>query len=110
MDAYVLYLQSTTSFPSWTSRVRTPSPAPKESTVCKYQLHPVLRLCSVYITSRLFSSWFTIANRLSTGDCVYTFWLTSRLWAVRRNQDFAASKLGGEISHFKRDVRNLPDG
>jgi hypothetical protein len=30
-------------------------------------------------------------------------------WAVRRNQDFAASKLGGEISHFKRYVRNLPD-
>jgi hypothetical protein len=30
-------------------------------------------------------------------------------WAVRRNQDFAAGKLGGEISHFKRDVRNLPD-
>ena len=30
-------------------------------------------------------------------------------WVVRRNQDFAASKLGGEISHFKRDVRNLPD-
>ena len=30
-------------------------------------------------------------------------------WAVRRNQDFAASKLGVEISHFKRDVRNLPD-
>ena len=29
--------------------------------------------------------------------------------AVGRNQDFAASKLGGEISHFKRDVRNLPD-
>ena len=30
-------------------------------------------------------------------------------WAVGRHQDFAASKLGGEISHFKRDVRNLPD-
>ena len=30
-------------------------------------------------------------------------------WAVGRNQDFAASKLGGEIGHFKRDVRNLPD-
>jgi hypothetical protein len=30
-------------------------------------------------------------------------------WAVRRNQDFAASNLGGEISHFKRDVRNVPD-
>ena len=30
-------------------------------------------------------------------------------WAVGRNQDFAASKLGGEISHLKRDVRNLPD-
>ena len=30
-------------------------------------------------------------------------------WAVRRNQDFAASKLGGEISHFKRNVRNAPD-
>src|SRR5580693_4717642 len=30
-------------------------------------------------------------------------------WAVGRNQDFAASKLGGEISHFKGDVRNLPD-
>jgi hypothetical protein len=29
-------------------------------------------------------------------------------WAVRRNQDFAACKLGGEISHFKRDVRNVP--
>ena len=30
-------------------------------------------------------------------------------WAVGRNQDFAASKLGGEISHFEGDVRNLPD-
>src|ERR1700678_2097923 len=30
-------------------------------------------------------------------------------WAVGRNQDFAAGKLGGEISHFKRDVRNVPD-
>ena len=30
-------------------------------------------------------------------------------WAVRGNQNFAASKLGGEIGHFKRDVRNLPD-
>jgi len=29
-------------------------------------------------------------------------------WAVRRNQDFAASKLGGEISHFKRDVVGIP--
>jgi hypothetical protein len=28
MDAYVLYLQSTTSFPSWTPWVRIPSPAP----------------------------------------------------------------------------------
>ena len=30
-------------------------------------------------------------------------------WAVRRNQDFAACQLGGEIIHFKRDVGNLPD-
>ena len=30
-------------------------------------------------------------------------------WALGRNQDFVSSKLGGEISHFKRDVRNLPD-
>src|SRR6204780_3891353 len=30
-------------------------------------------------------------------------------WAVGRNQDFAPSQLRGEISHFKRDVRNLPD-
>src|SRR5580700_12243879 len=30
-------------------------------------------------------------------------------WAVGRNQDFAASKLRGEIIHLKRDVRNLPD-
>ena len=30
-------------------------------------------------------------------------------WAVGRDQDFAAGKLGGEIGHFKRDVRNLPD-
>ena len=28
-------------------------------------------------------------------------------WAVGRNQDFAASKLGGEIGHFKRDVTEL---
>ena len=28
-------------------------------------------------------------------------------WAVRRNQDFAASKLGGEISHFKREGGGL---
>jgi beta-xylosidase len=30
-------------------------------------------------------------------------------WAVRSDQNFAANKLGGEIVHFKRDVRNLPD-
>jgi len=30
-------------------------------------------------------------------------------WAVRGNQDFAASELGGEVGHFKRDVRNSPD-
>lgn len=30
-------------------------------------------------------------------------------WAVRRNQTFPASKLGDEVSHFKRDVRNVPD-
>ena len=30
-------------------------------------------------------------------------------WAVRRNQNFAASKLRGEVGHFKRDVRHLPD-
>jgi hypothetical protein len=30
-------------------------------------------------------------------------------WAVGRNQDFAASKLGGKISHFKCDMRNAPD-
>jgi hypothetical protein len=29
--------------------------------------------------------------------------------AVRRNQDFAAGKLGGQIGHFKRDVRHSPD-
>ena len=29
--------------------------------------------------------------------------------SVGTNQDFAASKFGGEISHFKRDVRNFPD-
>jgi hypothetical protein len=28
VDAYVLYFQSTVDFPSWTSRVRVPSPAP----------------------------------------------------------------------------------
>ena len=30
-------------------------------------------------------------------------------WAVRRNQDFAAGKLGGEVGHFKRNVRHSPD-
>ena len=29
--------------------------------------------------------------------------------AVGRNQNFAASQLGSEIRHFKRDVGNLPD-
>ena len=29
--------------------------------------------------------------------------------AVRRNQDFAASKLGGKVVHFKRDVWHSPD-
>lgn len=29
-------------------------------------------------------------------------------WAVRTNQDFAAGKLRGEVSHFNRDVRNAP--
>jgi hypothetical protein len=28
---------------------------------------------------------------------------------VGTNQNFAASKLGDEISHFERNVRNLPD-
>ncbi len=30
-------------------------------------------------------------------------------WAVRRNQDFAPSKLGREVGHFERDVRHSPD-
>ncbi len=30
-------------------------------------------------------------------------------WAVRGNQGFAASKLGGEVGHFKRDMRHSPD-
>ena len=30
-------------------------------------------------------------------------------WAVPRNQDFAEGKLGGEVGHFKRDVRHSPD-
>jgi hypothetical protein len=50
------------------------------STVCTNRLHSVLRLCSDYITCKLFSSWLTAASLLSTGDCVYTFWFTSRLW------------------------------
>ncbi len=29
-------------------------------------------------------------------------------WAIGRNQDFTAGQLGRQISHFKRDVRNLP--
>ena len=40
------------------------------STTYKNRLHPVLRLCSVYITCRLFSNWFTMPSLLSTGDCV----------------------------------------
>jgi hypothetical protein len=30
-------------------------------------------------------------------------------WAVRRNEDFAAGKLGGKVGHFKRNVRHPPD-
>ena len=40
------------------------------STTYKHRLHSELRLSSVYITCRLFSSWFTAASLLSTGDCV----------------------------------------
>ena len=40
------------------------------STTCKTRLHSEHRLSTVYATCRLFSSWFTVASRLSTGDCV----------------------------------------
>jgi hypothetical protein len=40
------------------------------STTCINPFDPVLRLCSDYITCRLFSSWLTAASLLSTGDCV----------------------------------------
>ena len=30
-------------------------------------------------------------------------------WAVRRNKDFAAGKLGGKVGHFKRNVCHPPD-
>ena len=30
-------------------------------------------------------------------------------WAVGRNQNFSANQFGVEISHFKRDVRNMPN-
>jgi hypothetical protein len=40
------------------------------STTYKTQLHSEHRLNTVYITRRLFSNWFTITRRLSTGDCV----------------------------------------
>ena len=46
----------------------------------KNPFHPVLRLCSDHITCKLFSNWLTAASLLSTGDCVYTFWFSSRLW------------------------------
>ena len=39
----------------------------------------MLQLCSDYITKRRFYSWLSAGSLLSTGDCVYTFWLTSRL-------------------------------
>ena len=42
----VLCFQFAVVFPSWTSRVRVPSPAPIFSMTCISPLHPVLRLCS----------------------------------------------------------------
>ena len=39
----------------------------------------LLHSCSNYMRKRLFSSWLTAGSLLSTGDCVYTFWFTSRL-------------------------------
>jgi hypothetical protein len=32
-----------------------------------------------------------------------------QILGARRSQDFAASKLGGKVGHFKRDVRDSPD-
>jgi hypothetical protein len=40
------------------------------STAYKAWLQSELRLNSVYMTSRLFSNWFTMSSLLSTGDCV----------------------------------------
>src|SRR6266545_2514852 len=42
----------------------------KFSMTCTPQLQTVLRLCSVHITSRLFSNWLTISSLLSTGEWV----------------------------------------
>jgi len=48
MDAYVFYFQSKVSFPSWTSRVRSPSPALSFSRA--YNLRPkgLPRFCRVH--------------------------------------------------------------
>src|ERR1039457_6801341 len=73
MAADVLYIQTNAIFPSWTSRVRVPSPAPsfqQVRTTFNHPSHPVLRLCSVYITCRDFSSRLTAAWRISTEVCV----------------------------------------
>ena len=47
-------------------------PVPRSilSISCRNRFHPVLRLCSVYITCRLFSSLLTAGSLLSTDDCV----------------------------------------
>jgi len=39
----------------------------------------VLHLCSNYIANRLLSRVLTATIRVSTGDCMYMFWLTPTL-------------------------------
>jgi hypothetical protein len=41
-----------------------------DPTTYKTRFHSEHRLNTVYITRRLFSSWFTMSSLLSTGDCV----------------------------------------
>jgi hypothetical protein len=57
-------------FPKLDVAGSTPVSRSNFSTTCTNPFHSVLRLCSDYITWRLFSNWLTASSRLSTGDCV----------------------------------------
>ena len=66
LRSYVIENKSRPIFPSWTSRVRVPSPAPNFSISCKHPPNKLAPIGSIHITLRADSSLFTASRRRSS--------------------------------------------